>query len=56
MTDKTLRAASGPYPVEAKASSPSTGTPVQNESSSFLDSDVATGRPNMRLLIDMPSC
>lgn len=48
-----ISAASGPYPVDANASNPSTGRPVHTVSSSFWDSQVATGFPNIASRSDM---
>ena len=50
---KMVRAASGPYPVEARASNPNTGTPVQILRLSFPRSEVARCRPNNLSSSDM---
>ncbi len=49
-----VSAASGPYPVEASASKPSTGTPVRTVSSSLFSSEDANGLPNISSRSDMP--
>src|SRR5579871_6004610 len=48
-----VSAASGPYPVEARASRPSTGTPVTTVSSCLCASEEASGRPRMMSRHDM---
>src|ERR1700733_1502570 len=48
-----VSAASGPYAAELSATSPNTGTPVEDWISSLTSSSEESGRPNRKLRTDV---